>query len=220
MFNSLSGTITAKLPAALYLENSGVEWDLMVPSLSLDAFGPVGSAARVYTWLYHREDQMRLFGFATVRERELFVDLMKVDGIGPKQAIKILSSISASELEKALDGEDLGKLESAPGIGKKTAQKMILALKGKLTHDPDPARARGTEKKGPHEDIIAALAGMGFDRKAASAAVDTIVAELAHAAAADSTAAPDSLDAPGSPARNSHETEQEIFRRAIVALSS
>jgi len=213
MFNSLSGTITAKLPAALYLENSGIEWDLMVPSLSLDAFGPVGSEARVYTWLYHREDQMRLFGFATVRERELFVDLMKVDGIGPKQAIKILSSISASELEKALDGEDLGKLESAPGIGKKTAQKMILALKGKLTHDPDAGRARGTEKKGPHEDIIVALAGMGFDRKAAATAVETIVGELARAAATDS------IDT-GSPSRNTHETEQEIFRRAIVALSS
>ncbi len=207
MFNSLSGTITAKLPAALYLENAGVEWDLMVPTLSLDAFGSVGSEARVYTWLYHREDQMRLFGFASVRERELFVDLMKVDGIGPKQAIKILSSISASELEKALDGEDLGRLEAAPGIGKKTAQKMILALKGKLTHELDAGRSRGSEKKGPHEDIIAALAGMGFDRKAASAAVEGIAAELARAETGSSTP-------------NAAQTEQEIFRRAIVALSS
>jgi len=216
MFNSLSGTITAKLPVSLYLENAGIEWDLMVPSLSLDAFGPVGSEARVYTWLYHREDQMRLFGFASVRERELFVDLMKVDGIGPKQAIKILSSISASELEKALDGEDLGKLESAPGIGKKTAQKMILALKGKLTHDLDTSRPRGTEKKGPHEDIIAALAGMGFDRKAAAAAVDSIVIELAKDQS--ETGGPTSVA--GRSVRNAQETEQEIFRRAIVALSS
>lgn len=209
MFNSLSGTITVKMPSALFLENAGVEWDLMVPSLSLDAFGPVGSEARVYTWLYHREDQMRLFGFASVRERELFVDLMKVDGIGPKQAIKILSSITASELEKALDGEDLGRLEAAPGIGKKTAQKMILALKGKLTHEMDGGRARGGEKKGPHEDIIAALAGMGFDRKAASTAVEGIAAELARAAATESAPAPSAA-----------QTEQEIFRRAIVALSS
>ncbi len=215
MFNSLSGTIVAKLPASLYLENAGIEWDLMVPSLSLDAFGPVGSQARVYTWLYHREDQMRLFGFASVREREIFIDLMKVDGIGPKQAIKILSNITASELEKALDGEDLGRLEAAPGIGKKTAQKMILTLKGKLTHELDTGRARGSEKKGPHEDIIVALAGMGFDRKAAAQAVEDIARDLAESAASDASAPKSGKTAP-----NVAQTEQEIFRRAIVALSS
>jgi len=208
MFNSIYGTITAKSPLALYIENSGIEWDIMVPSLSLDSFGTVGSSTRVYTWLYHREDQMRLFGFASVSERNAFIDLMKVEGIGPKQAIKILSSITASELEAALDGEDLARLEAAPGIGKKTAQKMILALKGKLTHEADSGRGRTSEKKNAHEDIVVALGNMGFDRKAALETVETIAKDLK--ASAGKTAQ----------ALNSHELEQEIFRRAIVALSS
>lgn len=207
MFNSITGTITAKLPAVLYLENGGLEWDIIVPSLSLDSFGPVGSKARVYTWLYHREDQMRFFGFFSVGERNVFIDLMKVEGIGPKQAIKILSSISAGDLEKALDGEDLSRLESAPGIGKKTAQKMILTLKGKLTHESDIGKSRNQENKSPHEDIVFALCEMGFDRKTSLAVVEKIAVELTGPSASGTV-------------RNTHELEQEIFRRAIVALSS
>jgi Holliday junction DNA helicase RuvA len=180
MFNSISGTITAKMPLSLFVETSGIEWDIMVPTLSLDTFGPVGAITRVYTWMYHREDQMRLFGFPTVAERDIFIDLMKVEGIGPKQAIKILSSITAGELEKALDGEDLARLEAAPGIGKKTAQKMILALKGKLTHENDSPKRRGTGGKTPHEDIVNALTGMGFDRQASADAVENAAHELAN----------------------------------------
>ena len=205
MYNSITGTITAKLPSSLYLDNSGIEWDLIVPSLSLDSFGPVGSIARVFTWLYHREDQMRFFGFFSVRERDVFIDLMKVEGIGPKQAIKILSSISASELEKALDGEDLSRLEKAPGIGKKTAQKMILTLKGKLTRESGSMGR--TEKKSVHEDIVVALVQMGFDRKTAIDAVEKTAQELTDSATPSSNA-------------TAHEIEQEIFRRSIVALSS
>lgn len=201
MFNSVSGIVTAKFPNAVYLEANGIEWDFMVPALSLEAFGPVGSESRVYAWLYHREDQMRLFGFSSVRERDIFVDLMKVEGIGPKQAIKILSSISADDLEKALDGEDLAKLESAPGIGKKTAQKMILALKGKLTRESAPGAVR---PKGEHEDVVAALVGMGYDRKVATGVVADIFRELGAEGQKRSPA----------------DAEKELFRRAIVALSS
>jgi Holliday junction DNA helicase RuvA len=209
MFNSISGTITFKNTNSLYIENSGIEWDFFVPGLSLDAFGALGSETKVYTWLYHREDAMRLFGFSSVRERDLFIDLMKVEGIGPKQAIKILSSIPVKDLETALDSEDLGRLESAPGIGKKTAQKMILALKGKLTHIDDASSKRSQDKKSEHEDIVVALANMGFERKTAIVAVEDAVRDLkASADFAES--------GPGS----GKALEQEIFRRAIVALSS
>lgn len=203
MFNSISGTITAKLPASIYLDNNGMEWDITVPSLSVDAFGTVGSSARVYTWLYHREDQMRVFGFASVRERDLFLDLMKVEGIGPKQAIKILSSISVGDLESALDGGDVARIQAAPGIGQKTAQKMILALKGKLTYVDENAKGKPIPKS-DHDDVIQALSGMGFDRKQAFEAVDAIAAELI-AAGGD---------------RKTESFEKELFRRSIVALSS
>lgn len=204
MFNSISGTITAKQPASLFIDNNGIEWDISVPALSLDSFGPVGSVARAYVWLYHREDQMKLFGFASTRERSLFLDLMKVEGVGPKQAIKILSTITVADLEAALDGGDVARLQAAPGIGTKTAQKMILSLKGKLTYVEESSRGKGSAAKSEHEDVVLALVGMGFDRKATVTAVDETASELAGAGMK----------------KDSSEFEKELFRRAIVALSS
>ncbi len=200
MFNSITGRISARAPNELFLENSGIEWVFSVSSLSLDSFGLVGETTRVYAWLYHREDQMRLFGFSSERERSLFLDLLKVEGIGPKQAVKILSSIQARDLETALEQADVGKLESAPGIGKKTAQKMILALKGKLTSTE--SGSSGKQSQSQHPDIVEALCAMGFDKKAAIEAVDRLDAQMADSQLSGA------------------EREKELFRKAIVALSA
>lgn len=202
MFNSLSGTITSKLPQSVFLEANGIEWDIACPTLSLDSFGPVGSSARVFTWLSHREDQMRLFGFASVKERDLFLDLMKVEGIGPKQALRILSAITVADLEAALDSGDLGRLQAAPGIGTKTAQKMILALKGKLTSS-EPVAVKGVAKS-EWSDIVDALVNMGFDRRVSAEKIDAIAAELASSGHE----------------RTAPSFEKELFHRAIVAMSS
>jgi Holliday junction DNA helicase RuvA len=204
MFNSLSGTITAKLPSAIHLENSGIEWEITVPSLCVDALGTVGARARVFTWLYHHDDQMRLFGFASVRERDLFLDLMKVEGVGPKQAIKILSVLAVEDLERALESGDVARIQAAPGIGTKTAQKMILALKGKLTFVAENSKGKGNQAKGEHDDVVQALSGMGFDRRLASETVESIALELKASGSAGGAEA----------------FEKELFRRAIVALSS
>ena len=202
MFNSLSGKITSKLPQAIFIEANGIEWDIACPTLSLDSFGTVGSTARVFTWLSHREDQMRLFGFASTKERDIFLDLMKVEGIGPKQALRILSAITVSELESALDSGDLGRLQAAPGIGTKTAQKMILALKGKLTSSDAPSAKGGVK----HEfaDIVDALVNMGFDRRLSAERIDEIASELAATGLG----------------RQAPSFEKELFHRAIVAMSS
>ena len=133
MFNSISGIITGKFPKQLFLENNGIEWDICVPDSNLDLFGVVGSQAKVYTWLQHTDVSMALYGFATVEERSLFFDLLKVDGIGAKGALKIMSSVSSSRLTEVLEKGDIEMLEKIPGVGKKTAAKMMLALKGKLT---------------------------------------------------------------------------------------
>ncbi len=202
MFNSLSGTITAKLPQSIYIEANGIEWDIACPTLSLDSFGTVGSTARVFTWLSHREDQMRLFGFSSVKERDLFLDLMKVEGIGPKQALRILSAITVADLEAALDSGDLGRLQAAPGIGTKTAQKMILALKGKLTSS-DAFAPKATAKT-EWSEIVDALVNMGFDRRVSAERVDAIAAELASSGHV----------------RTAPSFEKELFHRAIVAMSS
>ena len=201
MFNSISGTLTGKTAESIYIETNGIEWEVFVSALSADRFGTAGSTVRVYTWLYHREDQMRLFGFLTPAERSLFLDLTKVDGIGPKQALKILSGLDSAALEAALEAGDVARLQSIPGIGKKTAQKMVLALKGQLTGLHDTGRAE-TAKKSEFEDLITALINMGYDRKRAAETVES-VAQSMRAEGIDPAA-----------------KEEELFRTAIVNLSS
>jgi holliday junction DNA helicase RuvA len=149
----------------------------------------------VYTHLLHREDTMRLYGFADLAERALFLDLQKVDGVGPRGALKILSGIDREKLAAALDSDDVDQLSSLPGIGRKTAQKIILTLKGKLTPAEEGAG------KSAEDDIAAALVGMGFDRKSAKAAVAAAIKAIA---------------AEGASAPKGEDLERELFRRAVA----
>lgn len=201
MFNSISGVLTGKTGESVYIENQGIEWEIFVSTLSADRFGSAGTQVKVYTWLYHREDQMRLFGFLNPAERSLFLDLTKVDGIGPKQALKILSGLDRTALETALEEGDVARLQSIPGIGKKTAQKMVLTLKGQLTGLQDTGRTIPL-KRSEFEDVITALADMGYDRKRAAETVEAAARSMRESG----------LD----PAAQ----EDELFRTAIVNLSS
>uniref|UniRef100_A0A7C3IL14 Holliday junction branch migration complex subunit RuvA n=1 Tax=Gracilinema caldarium TaxID=215591 RepID=A0A7C3IL14_9SPIR len=200
MFNSLRGIITEKRQDSLCIATGGIEWEVSVPLLDMEELPPLGEEARVLVWLYHREDQMRLFGFAREERRNTFLELIKVEGIGPRQAVKILSGIGQEELESALENEDIARLEAVPGLGKKTAQKMILALKGKLAH---PVSAAGTGSV--HEELVNALADMGYDRRTAAEAVESAAKTVSAEAPAGLSAA---------------EREKRIFKQAIVILSS
>jgi Holliday junction DNA helicase RuvA len=172
MFNSIRGIITEKSIDSVFILSGGVEWDISAPGFDIDSLPAVGEEGRVFTWLLHREDLMKLYGFADVRRRATFLELLKVEGIGPKGAIKIMGGISQEDLEKALETEDLARLELVPGLGKKTAQKMLLALKGKLAKLDD---AKGA---GLYGDLAEALAGMGYDKRAAAEALTKAAAEL------------------------------------------
>ena len=215
MFNSLSGTITGKFPQKLYLDTHGIEWDITAPDTSLDALPPVGESARVFTYMQHTEASMTLFGFASDRDRALFFDLLKVDGVGPKSAVKIMSSVSLSQLVAALDEGNLAALEKIPGLGKKTAQKMLLQLKGKLTIDEDSPRAgrqgQGSNRQGDYADLISALADMGYDKRDIEAVISRLVEEL-------SAAQPKAGEKPFAELLPSAK-EEILFRRAIVELA-
>jgi Holliday junction DNA helicase RuvA len=165
MFNSLTGKITYKLGMSLMIQTGGVEWDITVPATDLAELPEKGEEARVWTYLVHREDSMSLFGFASEAGRGTFLELLKVEGIGPKAAVKIMSGITRAELASALETGDLARLESVPGLGKKTAQKMLHAMKGKLVK-------HGEADAAPFADIIKALSDMGYDRKKAAQAVE------------------------------------------------
>ena len=178
MFNSLTGVVTGKFPQKLFIETNGIEWDVTVPDTSLEKIPAVGSKGRVFVWMQHTENLMSLFGFATENERALFFDLLKVDGIGPKGAVKIMSNISAAALAEILDSGDVDSLKKVPGVGPKTAGKIILSLKGKLSFVSNENISGAVRKSSAYADVIDALVSMGYDRAKAEDAVLKISSEL------------------------------------------
>ncbi len=206
MFNSLNGIITAKFPKQVFIDTNGIEWDLCVPDSNLDMLPPVGSEARVFTWLQHTDQLMTLYGFASADERSLFLDLLKVDGVGPKGAVKIMSSVSSSRLMEILENGDLEMLEKIPGVGKKTAGKMILTLKGKLKLSEN---AGGTVVRvaaaSPYADVVSSLASMGYDKRL----VEQKIAQLVEVLTNESDFA----------GKSQKEREDLLFRRALVELA-
>ncbi len=204
MFNSLTGTVTGKFVDKIYLELKGIEWSILMPKSSIDQIPVVGQTAKIYTWLYHRDDSMSLFGFVTEKDRSIFIDLMKVDGIGPKAGIKILSNISSVQLIDALDSENIAVLEKVPGLGKKTAAKMMLALKGKLSI-PDNRTVCTNTVKHPFFAVIDSLSSMGYDKKDCCRVVSELMTELVSS----------------NDFSNKSQTEKEdiLFRKALMELA-
>jgi Holliday junction DNA helicase RuvA len=193
MFNSITGTVTGKIDDNLRILTGGREWEITVPLTDMGQIPPVGQEARICTWLSHREDQMKLFGFADETRRSTFLELLKVEGIGPRQAVKIMGGIGQEDLQRALDTDDVGRLEAVPGLGKKPAHKLILALKGKLARGGKPAVAS------PHSDLVTALTEMGYDQRSA---VDALVRAEASLPSGLSGA----------------ELEKALFRQAVLYL--
>ena len=193
MFNSIRGIICAKNNEAVFLLSCDIEWEITMPLNDISSL-LLKNEYRILTWLYHREDQMKLFGFADEKRRSTFLELLKVEGIGPKGAVKIMGGISQDDLEKALENGDLTRLEAVPGLGKKTAQKMLLSLKGKLVQQQNDF---GLSQ---YSDLVEALAAMGYDRRAASEAL----------AKAESSIGKVTSDT---------EREKLLFKEAIIYLS-
>lgn len=203
MFNSLTGTITGKFSKQLLISTNGIEWSVCVPDSCLQEFGPVGGEGKVFTYLNHYENGMDLYGFATNEERNLFFDLLKVDGIGPKAAIKIMSSVNVSELISVLEAGEVSVLEKIPGVGKKTAAKMMLALKGKLTMPETETIV--VKKENEFSVVVSSLCEMGYDRIEAEKAVAKIVTE--------SSKEPDFVN------KTQAEKEDSVFKKAIMEMA-
>lgn len=149
---------------------------------------------KAFVYLYHREDAMQLFGFSTEQERAVFLDLTRVSGIGPKQAQKILSGSNVETFIETVDSGDIDRLSSLPGLGKKTAQKLVLALRGKL-------KLQQEEEESEFKEIIEGLIGMGFDRKKSVEAVNRVYKTLDRSNISEDM------------------VEKEIFKQAIILLS-
>lgn len=207
MFNSIKGIITGKFPQKVFIETNGIEWDITVPDTNLDSLPPVGNEGKVFVWMQHSENAMTLFGFASQDDRNLFFDLNKVEGVGPKSAIKIMSSIAREQLVSCLDSGDLARLEKIPGLGKKTAAKMLLALKGKLTlEDNIQKKSSSSSRENQFSDVITALSDMGYDKKKAEEAIEKLSEELSQT--------------PDFAGKSKEGKEEILFRRAIIELAN
>jgi len=198
MINSISGTITCKKVNEAHILTNGIEWSFTVSSISLDNLPSVGNETKIYAHLHHRQDVMQLFGFYNESERALFYDLLKVGGLGPKAVIKMLSGKKYTEIISSLENEDVNALTGIPGVGKKTAQKIVLQLKGKLTADEEFSN---TEENHSFQDIVLSLADMGFDKKSAEKAVKDVVKSL------------------DTSLLSRKQIESELMRKSIIALT-
>lgn len=205
MFNSLTGILTGKFPKQIFLDTHGIEWDICIPDSNIEMLSIVGSEVKIYVWLQHNEQLMCIYGFASAQERALFLDLLKVDGVGPKGAVKIMSSVSSGRLLDILDKGDLEMLEKIPGVGKKTASKMILALKGKLKLSEQNSTIIKLSKNSLFVDVINSLVAMGYDKKS----VEQKIAQLIEVLRQENDFS----------SKSQKEQEDMIFRRAIVELT-
>lgn len=189
MIAHINGKLIQKQPNSVIVEaGGGVGYELTVPLSTFYELGDLGSevALRVYTHV--REDALQLFGFRTDREKQLFLLLLGVSGIGPKLAITVLSGLSAEELILALRMGNLPRLVAIPGVGKKTAERMIVELKDKATRlstidaEGGPgATLLPLAGEAMQEDVISALVNLGYPKPAAEKAVLAAVKEAPDA---------------------------------------
>jgi Holliday junction DNA helicase RuvA len=198
MIGQLRGRLAEKRPNQVLVDVGGVGYLVQVPLSSYAALGDLHTEVTLLVHTHVREDALALYGFVSSREKHLFEMLLSASGVGPTLALKILSGMSVEELIPAIRHSDLARLTKIPGVGRKTAERMVVELKDKLevvaleAEKPTPASPAGIES-----DVISALVNLGYDARAAEAAVE----EAGHEAGASNfekllRAALQSLSAP------------------------
>ena len=171
MIARLTGTVVEARPDRVVLDVGGVGYDVAVPLSTYTALPPAGGRAALHVHTHVREDALSLFGFATESEKRLFERLLTVSGIGPRVALAILSGLPVSELVSAIARQDVRRLSSIPGIGKKLAERIGVELKEKMA-DFARGAGSGTTGGGPLADAVTALVNLGYREQEASAAAE------------------------------------------------
>lgn len=176
MISYLQGTLVWKAPTELVLDVGGIGYSLHIPLSSYQKIGKVGTSVKILTYLSVKENGLELFGFATAEEKELFETLIAVSGIGPRLAQAILSGISVEEFRRAIIQADMGALTAIPGIGKKTAQRLLFELKGRFQIEQEKLSDQSVRKeKSEREEAVLALISLGYKRTAAEEAVAEVM---------------------------------------------
>jgi holliday junction DNA helicase RuvA len=173
MIGKLTGTLAAKNPPQILLDVNGVGYEIDVPMSTFYALPATGERVQLMTHFVVREDAQLLYGFATNDERAAFRQLIKVSGVGPKVALAVLSGLTVPELNQAVVLQDVKRLTRVPGIGTKTAERLLLELRGKVVAGGAASAGGAVMISSPENDVINALLALGYnDKEAASACRD------------------------------------------------
>ena len=179
MIGRLSGRLLAKNPPQVLVDVNGVGYEVDVPMSTFYNLPAAGEPVVLHTHLVVREDAHLLYGFATQEERSAFRQLIRISGVGARTALSVLSGLSVAELSQSVATQDAARLVKVPGIGKKTAERLLLELKGKLADAlPGAGESAGG---GTAADILHALLALGYSEKEAQAAVRTLAPGVAVA---------------------------------------
>lgn len=175
MISSIEGILAGRTETSVVVEMGGFGLELNVPAPALAALGNIGDKVRLSTYLHVREDALTLFGFASEYDRSVFTALLGVSGVGPKAALTIMSQGSAAVLAGMIRGEDVRALVKIPGIGKKTAERIILELKDKIEVSGEAAGQPGhAARPETLEEAVAALMSIGLTRGSAEKALERV----------------------------------------------
>ena len=175
MIGQLTGILIDKNPPELVVDCHGVGYEVSVPMSTFYNLPALGEKVKLLTHFVVREDAQLLYGFATAEERAAFRQLIKISGVGPRTALSVLSGMGVADLAMAITQQEPGRLMKVPGIGKKTAERLLLELKGKL--GADLVTTTGTSHDHAN-DILQALVALGYSDKEAALALKSLPADI------------------------------------------
>lgn len=186
MIAHLSGTLHSKHPNLVIVDVSGVGYEVNIPLSTYYDLADTGQPVQLRIYTHVKEDALQLYGFKTLRERELFINFISVSGIGPKLGIALLSNMDADQLIQAIKTNNLARLTSIPGVGRKTAERLVVDLREKMTQlsvgqiDETPAQPESVDASSEdsvRSEALSGLINLGYQKASAEKAVDAALAE-------------------------------------------
>ena len=181
MIGYIEGKLSVKTPALIVIDVGGVGYEMHVSLTTYNQIGKIETKQKIFTYLYVREDKLEFYGFATEDEKDFFKTLISISGIGPSVAVRILSAIKVDRFKAAIMDENIGILTTIPGIGKKTAQRIIVELKDKIGILTDKEKSylidKDPDERAVINDSISALVSLGYSRAVAQKSVDRVLSE-------------------------------------------
>ncbi len=187
MIAHLSGILLSKQPNSVIVDVGGVGYELIIPVSTFYELEETGANTQLRVYTHVREEALQLYGFKTTRERELFLQIISVSGIGPKIAITLLSGMGANEIIASIRTNNLARLTSIPGVGRKTAERLVVELRDKITalsspaleeeFSGEPGQRAGTSADAMRDDALSALLNLGYQKTAAEKAIKAAIDE-------------------------------------------